>query len=246
MIDLISKKHDEKAVIQKRSEVYELLLGQSANIKTGTIETLSTTDLNLLLESYDEVFFQHLLRDYFKGKFKFSLSRRMTKSAGMTLCPKNISTIKPEEAVIEIRIGVDFFFQYGLVEGSKAVCGIRTDNSLEALLLVFEHELCHAMEFIIFHKSSCGKKRFKTIANNVFGHTDSYHKLPTHRQIASKKLGLHVGDTINFTLEGRRISGIIYGINKRATVIVKDPKGNLADKHGIRYSKYYIPLGLLK
>jgi hypothetical protein len=132
----------------------------------------------------------------------------MTKSAGLTLCPKNIDKAKPEELVIEIRIGVDYFFQYGLVEGCKTVCGVKTSDSLEALQLVFEHELCHVMEFIHFKESNCRGERFKAIASNLFGHTESYNKLPTHRQIANQKLGLNIGDTVSINFEGKRLKGI--------------------------------------
>jgi hypothetical protein len=170
----------------------------------------------------------------------------MTKSAGLTLCPKNIDKAKPEELVIEIRIGVDYFFQYGLVEGCKTVCGVKTSDSLEALQLVFEHELCHVMEFIHFKESNCGGERFKAIASNLFGHTESYHKLPTHRQIANQKLGLNIGDTVSFTFEGKRLKGILYNINKRATVMVRNNNGPLVDDKGNRYSKYYVPLMLLE
>jgi hypothetical protein len=219
---------------------------QSPNIKDGTISTISTADLKLLFELYDQVFLENWFKESFKGKLKFSLSRRMTKSAGLTLCPKNVDKISPEELVIEIRIGVDFFFHYGLIKGSKSVCGVKTSSSLEALQLVFEHELCHVLEFINFKRSNCSGERFKAIANNLFGHTESYHKLPTHKQIAMQKLGLKIGDTVTFNSEGKRLTGIIYNINKRATVMVRNNKGPLIDKRGNRYSKYYVPLMLLE
>ena len=113
----------------------------SPNINSGEIDAISTGDLQLLFRLYDQIFLDNWFKTNYRGKFKFSLSRRMTRSAGQTKCPKNIAGIKPEELTIEIRIGVDFFFQYDLVEGNKVVGGIATANSLEALQLVFEHEL---------------------------------------------------------------------------------------------------------
>lgn len=245
MIEYINKKHNNDLIIKKRSEICDMLILESQNIKSHTISSISVTDLKLIFELYDRHFFGNWFKEKCKSRLKFSLSRRMTKSAGLTICPKNIDKIKPEELVIEIRIGVDFFFQYGLIEGSKTVCGIRTENSLQALLLVFEHEICHAIEFILYKSSKCSGSRFKTIANNIFGHTDSYHKLPTHRQIASQKFGLNIGDAVNFTFDGRKMSGFIYSINKRATVMVKDKNGNLFDRYGNRYSKYYVPINML-
>jgi hypothetical protein len=246
MLDILKTKRNKDEIDSKREEISKLLKNQSPNIKNGTISTISTADLKLLFQLYDQIFLENWFKESFKGKIKFSLSRRMTKSAGLTLCPKNIDKVKPEELVIEIRIGVDFFFQYGLVEGSKSVCGIKTSNSLEALQLVFEHELCHVMEFIHFKESNCGGERFKATASNLFGHTESYHKLPTHRQIANQKLGLNIGDTVTFNFEGKRLKGILYNINKRATVMVRNKNGPLVDDKGNRYSKYYVPLMLLE
>ena len=246
MFDILDTKLNKNVIDNKREEVSKLLILKSDKISNGTISDISTADLKLLFQLYDETFFENWFKDKYKGKLKFSLSRRMTKSAGLTLCPKNIEKIKPEELVIEIRIGVEFFFHYDLVEESKTVGGIKTSNSLEAIQLVFEHELCHVIEFIHFKKSNCRGKRFKELANNLFGHTESFHKLPTYRQIANQKLGLNIGDTISFNLEGMRLMGVLYNINKRATVLVQDKNGALIDKQGVRYSKYYVPLTLIE
>ena len=243
ILDLSLHKDD---ICRKREEINRLLRTKSDNLKSSTISTISTSDLKLLFQLYDQIFLENWFKDCFKGKLKFSLSRRMTKSAGSTHCPKNIDKIKPEELVIEIRIGVDFFFNYNSVGGNKTVGGIKTSNSLEALQLVFEHELCHVIEFIHFNKSNCSGERFKTLAGNLFGHTESHHKLPTNKQIANQKLGINIGDTVSFIFEGEKRSGILYNINKRATVMVRNENGPLSDGQGNRYSKYYVPLTLLK
>ncbi len=246
MIDIFNTKLNNGAISNKREEVSKHLIQKSANISCRTISTISASDLELLFQLYDEIFLENWFKENFKGRLKFSLSKRMRRSAGLTLCPKNISKIKPEELVIEIRIGVDFFLHYDSIEGSKSVGGIKARNSLDALQLVFEHELCHVIEFIHYKKSNCSGERFKVLVNNLFGHTESYHKLPTYRQIANQKLGLNIGDNVSFTFKGKRLSGILYNINKRATVMVRDNNGNMLDSHGVRYSKYYVPLTLIE
>lgn len=153
MNEIINVKHKSKNIKQKRSEVSRLLIESSPNINSGDIDTISNGDLRLLFQLYDQIFLEKWFKINYKGKFKFSLSRRLTRSAGQTRCPKNIDRIKPEQLTIELSIGVDFLFQYDMVEGNKAVGGIITANSLEALQLVFEHELCHAIEYICFGKS---------------------------------------------------------------------------------------------
>lgn len=246
MFDIFGTKLQGDAIENKRREISRLLTGKSKNIKNETVSALSAADLDILFRLYDEVFFENWFKENYKGKLKFSVSRQMTKSAGLTKCPRNINTIRPEELVIEIKIGIDFFFNYGRVEGSGSVGGIETGSSLEALQLVFEHELCHVLEFIHYGRSSCKAERFKSLAGNLFGHTESWHKLPTHRQVAADNLGINIGDMVSFTFEGKRYTGILYNIKKRATVMVRDKAGTLADKQGKRYSKYYVPLSLIE
>ncbi|HZJ57812.1 MAG TPA: hypothetical protein VFD89_06165 [Clostridia bacterium] len=245
-MDILKVVYSKTVIDSKRKRISFLLKERSTNIKSGVIEIISTGDLGLLFGLYDEIFFDNWFRDSFKGKIKFSLSRRMTKSAGKTLCPKDIDRIDEKELVMEIRIGTDFFFNYGELKGNKSVCGIQTNTALEALQLVFEHEICHVLEFINFKESSCSGDRFKTLANNLFGHMESYHKLPTNRQIANQKYGFKIGDRVSFVFDGRQLSGILYNITKRATVMVEDDNGIMADDRGNRYTKYYVPLPLLK
>ena len=246
MPDILSVKWNKEEIESKRKGIIQGLFSDSENIRGNTLRALSVTDLELLFRLYDRVFLESWFRDCFPGRLRFSLSSRMTRSAGLTLCPRNAEKIPLENLVLEIRIGVDFLFHYDMTEGGKAVCGIRTGNSLEALLLVFEHELCHAIEFILFRKSSCKGKRFQTLAGNLFGHTESYHRLPTQKQIAKQQFGLKPGDAVSFFYKERRMAGILYGIRKRATVLVRDQSGPLIDSRGIRYSKYYVPLTQLK
>lgn len=246
MLEMLKIKRTPIEMESKREKVIEQLFQKSAVIKSLQMTSISTEDLRLLFELYDLYFFENWFRNHYAGKIKFSLSRKMTKSAGKTLCPGNISKIKPENLVLEIRIGVDFFLYYGQLGKSNTVCGVRTTSSLEALLLVFEHELCHVIEFLLFGKSSCKGTRFKTIAANMFGHSESYHRLPTNRQIASKVFGLRIGDSVSFKHNERQLTGLLYNVNKRAVVLVPDRSGILTDRQGKRYSKYYVPLKLLK
>lgn len=233
-------------ITAKRAEITKRFLAHSANIRTPQITRISVLDLRFLFELYDEVFLQSYFKNQFPGMIKFSLSPRLTRSAGKTLCPKNIGKMKPQDVVIEIRMGLSFFFKYDEINSAKVVCGLPTANSLEAFQLVFEHELCHVLEFLVFHSSSCAQKRFKTIARQLFGHTESYHKLPTQSAIAQEKFGLKIGDTVSFSFEGETKRGVLYRINKRATIMVHDRKGVYVDKKGNRYAKYYVPLRYLE
>ncbi len=235
-----------KNIRQKRMEVSRLLMQSSSNVNSVDIDAISSDDLQLLFQLYDRIFLNNWFNLNYRGQLKFSLSRRLTRSAGLTKCPRNIASIKPEQLTLEICIGVDFFFQYNLVEGNKSVGGITTSNSLEALQLVFEHELCHVIEYVCFGTSNCSSDRFKAIAGNLFGHTGKFHSLPTNKQIASQRMGLKLGDEVSFPFKGHKFRGILYKINKRAVVMVKDKQGEFTDKQGNRYSKYYVPLSILE
>jgi hypothetical protein len=242
---LIEIEYSTGTIWKKRRGIADRLKTESDFIKTDKIDKISTNDLDLLFEYYDSVFFNGWFRDNFKGLILFELSRRMTKSAGITKCPKNKELIKPHLLTITICMGVDFFFKFDHISGTKEVCGIDTDNSLEALLLIFEHELLHAVEFIIYGRSDCSKPRFKDTAKKLFGHTQSHHRLPTNKQIAKEKFGLTVGKKVSFMYEDRKVTGFISNINKRATVMVPDLEGDHVDDKGNRYIKFLVPLSWL-
>lgn len=245
MLDLHGLNYSEQVIKEKREGISQRLMALSPNIPERTLTCLTPHDLRLLFELYDEVFMQRQFAIGFHGKLKFSLSRRLTRSAGKTLCTQKIGSVDPEDVAIEIRMGVDFFFNYDAVESEKKVNGLPSRNALEAFQLVFEHELCHAIEFINFHQSSCRQKRFKTIAHNIFGHKESYHQLPTRGRIAQEKLGLSLGDIVTFMDGVKRRQGMLYRINKRAIVMVRDKNGRYTDNQGIRYRKCYVPLEML-
>lgn len=234
-----------EAIRRKRTEIARRLVAVSPNIKDRRITRIAPSDLKILFELYNEIFLGNRFFQSFSGQMKFSLSRRLTRNAGKTICPKAIGRMKPEEVVIEIRMGVDFFFDFDEVASTKKVNGLPCRNALEAFQLVFEHELCHAIEFINFHTSNCSRERFKTIAKNLFGHLEVYHQLPTTRRIVQEKLGLKIGDTVSFMYGNRRLKGLLYQINKRAIVMVKANNGDYTDGEGNRYQKYFVPVELL-
>ncbi|GAA0177548.1 hypothetical protein SH2C18_07610 [Clostridium sediminicola] len=246
MIDYIKYNKQISNIESKRKEISELIIKNSTNIMNYKITKISSKDIELMFKLYDRIFFDNWFKENYKGKLNFSLSKRMTKSAGKTICPRNIKNITQEELILEIRMGVELFFNFDMIGGVKAVCGIQVNNSLEAMQLVFEHELCHVIEFIHYKESNCKRYRFNSIANNLFGHTESYHQLPTNKEIAREKFGLSLGDEVSFIFEGKKAWGILYKINKRATVMVLDKNGHFVDNKGKRYSKYYVNLSLLK
>ncbi len=229
--------YQPEQVQAKREKIRQDLLKKSNYIKDGKITSLSVQDLKLLYELYDAAFFAGQLHKA-QLDLTFSLSRRMTKSAGKTI-------YQPVQDSYEIRIGADLFFAYHQIAGSGLVCGLKTKDSLEALQLVFEHELCHVFERLLFGSSSCRNDRFKKLASRTFGHLSSHHELNSGRLVPKDEPLLQIGDQVSFEYKGHIYEGFINNITKRATVMVKNPYGDFRDQAGQRYSKYYVPQGSL-
>ena len=237
-LDKILKiKYKEEEIENKRNEIRNKIIEKSCNIKTGSIKVISERDLYITLELYDEIFFNNCLKENFRDNLKLSLSKRMSSNAGKTV-------VKGDN--YEIVISVKLLFNYDDVKRNKKVSGIVTKDSLHSMQLIFEHELIHLIEFYIFKKSSCKKQRFKTLSKNIFAHKDVYHQLPLDREIVTNGYGYNIGDKVTFIFKGDRYNGIISSINKRATVMVLDSKGEYVDKYKNRYTKWYVPLKNLK
>ena len=233
-------KYSVSDIIKKRDTIRNKFIVKSKNVDTGNIQCMSNDDLRILFNLYDEEFFNEYFSRNFKGKLTFSLSTRMTSSAGKTIYSKKLKQLQQAEEAYEIRIGIKFFFQYYKVERDKIVSGINTKDSLEAFQIVFEHELCHLIELHLYKESSCSKLRFKTMVNGMFAHTEVFHQLPSQKEIISQDYGFKIGQRVSFVNEGKKYSGLIYKINKRATVMVRDKKGTYRDGDGNAYSKWYV------
>ena len=232
--------YSKSEIVKKRNDIRKRFIIKSKNVMNGNIQSMSKVDLEILFGLYDQEFLNDYFSENFEGSLKFSLSTRMTSSAGKTIYSRKLKLLKEVEETYEIRMGIKFFYQYYMVERDKIVSGINTKDSLEAFQIVFEHELYHLIELHLYKESSCKKVRFKTMVNNMFGHTDVYHQLPNQKEIISKEYGLLIGQKVSFIGEGRKHNGVIYRLNKRATVMVKDSNGPYRDRDGNAYSKWYV------
>lgn len=233
-------KYDKEKIARKRDDIRRKFIIQSENVSSGKIQCMSNGDLKILFYLYDEEFFGGYFNREFKGSLTFSLSTRMTSAAGKTIYSRRIKLLQVDEENYEIRMGIKFFFEYYKVEREKKVSGINTKDSLEAFQIVFEHELCHLLELHIYKESSCKKLRFKTMVYKIFAQTEVNHQLPSQNEIISEEYGLRIGQKVSFLSEGKKYSGYIHKINKRATVMVLDKKGIYRDAQLNKYSKWYV------
>jgi hypothetical protein len=231
-----------------QQEVFQHVLLNSPHIKSPNFETLSPADLGLMFHVTDELFFEGLLSGFIERNFQkplqFRLSTRMTTSGGTTTMSRYVGARK-QECEFEIAIATTPLFNTFQVENVARVGGLRCSSRLEALQRILEHEMIHLAELLATDDSNCQGPQFRRWVLGYFGHRESNHQLLTPRDVARKQLGIRCGDTVTFQVDGRRRRGVVNRITKRATVLVPDPKG-IPYTDGKSYSKFYVPLQLLK
>jgi FKBP-type peptidyl-prolyl cis-trans isomerase 2 len=228
--------------IQSRQRaISRQLLETSKYMDAANFTQFHPNDLRQLYCLYDELFFegevQSLLGD---SPLTFRISSRMTSSGGTTA--RRIFRNNPTRPHYEITISSTLLFDtFADVQREVTVTGLKCRSRLEALQRIFEHELVHLLELLIWKRSACSQARFQAMAFRAFGHRDHRHALVTPRERARAKFGLRPGMRVSFEMHGKRHVGVINRITQRATVLVENPRGRLFSD-GRRYSTYYIPL----
>ena len=181
---------------RRRASVLTALLAMDEGFCSVPVMSMQPATLRAMLDSYDRAFLSGFLRSAY-GQIDVTLSSRLTSSAGKFVYARQVSR-RMEKA--EIRMSSDFLFR--LDKGPFTLNGLSVATPQEAFLVVFEHELCHALETALFGNTG-HTKRFLTLANGLFGHTAMRHSLPTRRQEAAQN-GLSVGMRVSFPYEGKR------------------------------------------
>lgn len=248
LIDLIN--HRQRSLQQTQQiqqTIFEFALRNSENFNSPQFQKISNADLGMLFQITDEQIFDGLLGQLCERSSRrplaFRLSTRMTTCGGMTTMQReNRKGALPE---FEIAIATSPLFDTFKVDSAAQVGGLTCHNRLQALQRIMEHEMLHLAELLLFSDSDCSGTQFKNYALRHFGHSESNHRLLTPRDVARKQLGISPGDTVTFNLGGRPVTGIINRITKRATVLVADAKGTKYTD-GKRYSKFYVPLNMLR
>ncbi|MCA9114402.1 MAG: hypothetical protein KDA79_04900 [Planctomycetaceae bacterium] len=228
------------------------LLDSSAQIREPDFRALAGSDLRLMFEEYDRLFLGGLCGEMTRRNghsLSFRVSSRMTSAGGKAMRRATRPRFGQPKVEFEIAVSSLLLFQTFEDPASETpitVGGLVCRNRLEALQRVFEHELVHLLEFLLWERSSCSQDRFASIVFRLFGHTAANHRLITPRELARQKFAVAQGDLVSFeSAEGRILTGRINRITRRATVLVQDRSGQLySDGH--RYLKYYVPLHQLR
>ncbi len=245
---LKTHKLDAEQVRQRTTAIYRTSLRESRHMNAGNFTAFHAEDLDRLFNLYDDIFFEgqckQLLED---SPLEFRISRRMTSAGGKTT---RVTRRRPKKnqakQSFEIAVSSTLLFQtFHDVDRSISVTGIQCNDRFEALQRVFEHEMVHLLEMLLWKDSSCSRARFQQIANGWFAHTEHTHQLITPRERALAKFGIQAGDHVCFVFEGQRYEGFVNRITKRATVLVEDRQG-IRYSDGRSYRKFYVPVELLQ
>lgn len=241
------------AVIREKTQaIYDAMLRESPTLREGNFLRISDSDLSLMFRQYDAQFFNGIIASTLEENgngFSMNLSRRMTRSAGntkriMRRCG-NCGAAQSRPSY-EIAVGIDLFFQTFREDTSPiTVNGLVCTDRLQALQRVFEHEMVHLVEFMVYGVSDCNGLGFKMMAHGLFGHTGTTHQLATPKERFMKSFGIQVGARVTFHFDGCEYSGVVNRIAKRVTVLVESENGPRYSD-GKHYAKFYVPAQLLR
>jgi len=223
------------------------VLSDSATIREPNFQVIHSGDLELLFDAYDDRFYNGQIRHTLKQSgipLTFRISRRMTRVGGTTTRFRD--TRRGGRISYEIAISSTLLFStFHDVSRPIMVTGIECRDRLECLQRIFEHELIHLTEMMLWGDSSCSRQRFQSLAFQVFAHTEATHQLVTPGERALSRFGIRPGDRVRFRIDGAEYEGMVNRITRRATVLVEDSSSPMySDGH--RYARYYIPLAMLE
>ena len=221
-------------ILHRRAMVLAALCASDEGFCAVPVASIRKQTLAQMLRLYDQLFFSGFLCHAY-GRIDVTLSQRLTSSAGKFMYARSGAS---RLSHAEIRMSGDFLFR--LNKGPFLLNGLSVATPQEAFLVVFEHELCHAVENALFG-STGHSSRFLSLAHGLFGHTDTRHSLPTRMQEAASE-GLTPGAKVCFWYQGGVLNGIVTYVGKTATVMVEDRGGAYRDRQGRRYTKYRVPL----
>ena len=219
-------------IAERRAQILSVLCRMDEGFRKTPVRSIRMNTLSVMLDAYDTLFFENKLKCAYR-ELKVTLSSRRTSTAGKFIYVRNCDT---HLINAEIRMSSDFLMR--LEKGPFRLNGMTASTPQEAFLIVFEHELCHALETMLYRETG-HTKRFLSLANGLFGHTEMKHQLPTRKSEAAK-MGIRVGACCEFEYQGRLYIGKIQRIGKRATVCVSS-SGLYREQR-----TFYVPLNLLK
>ena len=231
---------------ERQQAIYRRILEESPYLDDGNFQVIHPDDVERMFDLYDGAFFGGAVRQSVGGgRLTFRLSRRLTR-AGATTARRRVRVAGGVRDDYEITISTTLLYQTFEDDPRPiTVGGLECRDRLEAMQRLMEHEMVHLIEMLIWSDSSCAASRFQKISGYWFGHTQHTHALITQYERAKTKFDISPGDHVAFEMEGQEYVGFVNRITRRATVLVENASG-APYSDGKRYSKYYVPLELLR
>jgi len=250
---LIASELQPDRVMKLKHELKRGMVENSMVLTSLNFKQISISDLELMFDFYDRMFMNGMVAKELtrqKTPLRFRLSSRMTSKGGKVVCfmHRGNKTGFPRRSVsFELVISSALLFQTFCdpINRQIKVNGKTCCDRLDALQLIFEHELIHLAENLAFGNSSCNENRFRSIALRFFGHTETNHDLVSFPERAQAVFKIKCGDKVSFSFDSYELSGFVNRITKRATVLVENGDG-ATYSDGKKYLKYYVPLEHLK
>ncbi len=146
--DLMALRVEPAVAAERLAVVRGEVLDGSATLRAAN-DPLSRADLRLMYERYDAHAFGGFLGRHLGRRIAFDLSDRMTSAGGRT-------TWEHRDDFFTITLALQPLTHTFTDEVDRPihVCGCRCHDRLEAAQRIFEHELCHLVEFLARRESS--------------------------------------------------------------------------------------------
>jgi len=208
LLDVVEEtRFSPERIAAETRTIYESLLTTSPYLDGPNFTQFHPADLRQLFDLYDSTFFGGLCQAAVAlHGLHFRISNRMTNAGGKTFQYRRRD--RPDDRSYEIAISSTLLFlTFRNVERTVTVTGVECRDRIEALQRIFEHELIHLVEFLLWDTSQCSATRYQSMASGLFGHTDHRHELITPRETASKQFGVHVRSRVRFRCRGSNTSG---------------------------------------
>lgn len=198
--------YTHKNISRTRKEIHRKMIKRT-NGKANSVKTMNIGDIQAMYKLYDHYFFDGVVDKFLNkpGKIKYILEFEFGNTTHIGgICSKSVRGTQCSLKITLSKKALTNVFKDKSSATTEVVNGIVCRDQLECMQLIFEHELIH-MIIGVWCDSKKGEshgKKFKTLANNIFGHTDFRHTmgqgLTEDPKIKMKKLQdtLEVGDKI--------------------------------------------------
>jgi hypothetical protein len=234
--DVLSRsKYTDKERAEKKKKVYDTLLKDVFKEKNFT--KLKDKHVKETFKVLDKVYFDNYLSTSLRERghtLSFKASYKLTSSAG--ICKyrysyrNNIITDASFQLILSAKIIEDIFNNK---EKSLKIGGLLCTDRLDCYLNIFEHELTHLVVNMFCPDE--GKEMgghtttFKSITNNMYGHTEYKHSLlmgdaeTVDKHIAYFKNNVEIDDIVEAeNCKGTFFRGIVYGISSKSVSVVNE------------------------